>query len=181
MSLKNCARRRKLLTPMTIPRANGVSGDKEFKSFNQFKSFNPLLHLPPCPRGKRAVLIHVLNRDRELSDPMRRSPSALPAVQLRAGHSRNLSVSCPCATCETAPCGGNGRPACGRKRLRRPVRDAAAPKTSPCHGSTGSGRRACADRLRRCPARPSVSTDGGQARPCDTAQGIRRGRGASFP
>ena len=60
-------------------------------------------------------------------------------------------ASCRCATGETAQCGGNGCPACARRRLRPPARAAAAPTTDPCPGSSGSGRRACAGRLRRSP------------------------------
>ena len=77
----------------------------------------------------------------------RKSPPAPAAEQLRAGHTCSRSASCPCATCEIAPCDGSGCPACGRKRLRRPVRDVAAPRTGPCPGSSGSGRQACDARL----------------------------------
>src|SRR5262245_22180345 len=72
----------------------------------------------------------------EISGRQRKSPPALRAERLRAGHTCNRLASCPCAICETEPCDGSGCPACGRKQLRRPVRDAAAPKTSPSPGSS---------------------------------------------
>ncbi len=86
---------------------------------------------------------------RSSSGRRRKSPPAPAAEQLRAGHRCSRSASCPCAIFETAPCDGSGCPACGRKRLRPPARDAAAPRTGPCPGSSGSGRQACDARLHR--------------------------------
>src|SRR6266545_6805631 len=110
----------------------------------------------------------------KFTDRRRKSPTALVVEQLRAGHTCSHSAACPCATCETALCDGSGCPACGRKRLRRPVRDVAAPKTSPCPGSNGSGPRACDARLLRSlvHARPNLSKGERPARSCGMGRGI---------
>ena len=74
---------------------------------------------------------------------------AIPAAApLRAAHRCSRAASCPCAIGGNAPCGGSGCPACARTRLRPRVPAAAAPRTGPCPGSSGSGRPACAARLR---------------------------------
>ena len=108
---------------------------------------------------------------------------ALGAERLRAGHRCSRPASCPCATCETALCDESGCPACGRKQLRLPVRDVAAPKTSPCPGSSGSGRQARDARLHRSlvHARPNVSKGERPARSCGMERGVLRARVASFP
>ena len=67
--------------------------------------------------------------------------------ELRIGAVAGLLVGAPSAKLRhvtEAVC-----PACARKRLPPPVRDAAAPTTGPCPGSSGSGRPACAARLHR--------------------------------
>src|SRR5215468_4877139 len=119
----------------------------------------------------------------KLSDLRRKSPPALRGERLQAGHMCSRSVSCPCAICETAPCDGSGCPAYGRTRLRRPVRDVTAPKTSPCPGSSGSGRQACDVRLHHSlvHVRPSPSTGERRERLYGRVQGILQARVASFP
>src|SRR5438093_6179587 len=118
-----------------------------------------------------------------ISDRRRKSPPALVVERLRAGHTCSRSASCPCATCQTALCDGSGCPACGRKRLRRLVRDVAAPKTSPCPGSSGSGRQACDARLHRSLLypRPNLSKGERPARSRGMERGILRARVASCP
>src|SRR6266545_7264235 len=141
MCRKGCARRKKPPTLIWIQRVNGVTG-----------AFRSSI------------------RDSEFSDRRRKLPPALVVQRLQAEHTCSRSASCPCATCETALCGGSGCPACGRKRLRRPVRDVAAPKTSPCPGSSGSGRRAHDARLLRSlvHARPNLSKGERPERSCGT-------------
>src|SRR5919106_6367355 len=119
----------------------------------------------------------------DINDRRRKSSPARGVEQLRAGHTCSRSASCPCATCETAPCDGSGCPAYGRKRLRLPVRDAAAPKTSPCPRSSGSGRQACAARLHRSLVRtpPNLSKGERPEPSCGMERGILPARGASFP
>src|SRR5215831_2706657 len=118
----------------------------------------------------------------KLSDLRRKSPPALRAEQLRAGHTCSRSASCPCATCETALCDGSGCPAYGRKRLRPPVRDVTAPTTSPCPGSSGSGRQVCGARLHRSlvHVRPNLSKGEWRELPDGRVRGILPARVASY-
>ena len=96
--------------------------------------------------------------------------------ELRVGAVAGLLVGAPAAELRhvaEARC-----PACARTPPPRPARDAAAPTTSPCPGSSGSGRRACAaDRPGR--ARPILPRDGSRARRGGTARDIRPARAAS--
>ena len=114
---KHCGRRRKRPIRMTILPASGA----------------------PCAAGRRSDIVSLPQR-----------PLAKIAVELLRRNHLQLGIgaiapaACRSATCGTGPCGGNGRPACGRTRLPLPARDAAAPKRDPCPGSSGSARPACA-------------------------------------
>ena len=55
-----------------------------------------------------------------------------------------VAGACRYAIGESAPCAGNGCPACVHRRLPPPTRAAAAPTKDPCPGSSGSGLPACA-------------------------------------
>src|SRR5262245_54201786 len=133
--------------------------------------------------AKRLNGLNALNRHAAVSDRQRKSPPALLVQRPRADHTCSRSASCPCAIYETALCDGSDCPACGRKRLRRPVRDEAAPRTSPCPGSSGSGRQACDARLRRSLAlvRPNLSRGERPAHSYGRERGILLARVASFP
>src|SRR5688572_27164700 len=97
----------------------------------------------------------------KFSERRRKSPPAPRVQRPQAGHTCSRWASCPCATCETALYDGSGFPACDRKRLRRPVRDVAAPKTSLCPRSNGSAPQACDTRHHRLLVRtqPNLSKD----------------------
>src|SRR6266852_3906821 len=139
MCRKGCAHRKKLPTRMRIQRANGVTG--------AFRS------------------------------SIRASEIQRPAAKITASSCGGTNSSWSYVQSlgflsvrhlETALCDESGCPACGRKRLRLPVRDVAAPKTSPCPGSSGSGRQVCDARLHGSPldARTNLAKDEQPAGSC---------------
>src|SRR5262249_4196470 len=80
----------------------------------------------------------------------------LVGERLLAARRCTRQVSCRFAICGTELCDGSGYLACGRRLLPPPARAAPAPMTSPCPGSSGSDRRACAEATRLRQARRRV-------------------------
>src|SRR5919106_4736024 len=199
MCRKSCAPRKKPPTPMMIQRVNGVIGalrssirasvlepvreislrsptchtrEGGYPEYLDFPGFRVALAIASLP-GMTQILFNELQKH-HITDRRRKSSPTLLVQRLLAGHTGSRSASCPCATCETAPCDGSGCPAYGRKQPRLPALDVAAPKTSPCPRSSGSGRQACDARLQSSlvHARPNVSKGEWPARSCGMEPGI---------